>query len=537
MLLAYVAVVVILLAPVLLTSVGVDDRNWILERGPMNDGSAWEAVWRPLTRALDFERSPRGTALAISDRSVVALLTMKIAITFSIPPMIVWAALKLTLFALSIVAVWAFLRQVTFRDDAGDVRGLAPRSIAFITIALPVTIAIGAKSQNLSSLNGWNHYPTLTWGTFAGYFLFAALVLKLSHLLQRNFRVWIVVPVALLMVISGIAINLSYEMVALTIPISVLVLLLQPLAAGKTWWHRWRAKIIVLAPLLVSFTSLFIWIRYLMSQRECLATTSCYTGTVLEIRPRTVFYNFVGAMPGNNADLVHRQAARIGRPFPDPGPTSVVLAIVAVLLMWALWASWKARERVPVRTPGSASGPAGGDTRGLLGVILLALCIAAGSSVLTGITERAVEKIQTPLISYRSSVVTWSALALAALVIVLLLLRSRVRPLAWVSAAVLTIVITVAIAMYFPRNVMSAQVNRQSPATRYADTLQLELALGGTSTTADERRCREISAELERRGLPSTAPSGRTTDSAYRAFEFYHGQPYCSTGAGKSATP
>lgn len=533
--LAYIAVVLVLLAPVLLSSIGGDDRNWVLERGPLNDGSVWRAFWTPLTHAFDFEYNPRGTALAVSDRSVLALLTMKIAIMFSIPPMIVWALLKLSLFALSIVAVRVFLRQVTFRDAGGDIRPLTRRSIAFITIALPVMIAIGIKSQDLATFNGWNHYPPLTWGTFIGYFFFAALVLKLSTLLQRNLRAW-AVPVVILMVFFGIVINLSYEMVALVLPISLLVLLLQPALSGETRWQRWRPKVLVLAPLVVSYLALFAWIRHLMNQRACLETDTCYPGLVVEINPRTLFYNFVGAMPGNNADAVTQQANSIDRPFPEAGAASIALAVLAVLLMWGLWIFWNARERAAARDQEPAPDSDVDDSRGLLGVLLLALCIAVGSAAITGITERAVDTITTPLVAYRSSVVTWSALALAAVVLIRLLMRARIRPLTWASVAVLTTVIAVAIAVYFPRNVMSAQANRASESVQFTDTLQLELALGDTSKTADERRCRAITDEVEQRRSGLTTAVARTVNSAYRAFEFYHGQPYCSTGIGRAGS-
>jgi hypothetical protein len=81
------------------------------------------------------------------------------------------------------------------------------------------------------------------------------------------------------------------------------------------------------------------------------------------------------------------------------------------------------------------------------------------------------------------------------------------------------------------------QLRGPAPDEAGIPTRCLELALGDTSKSADERRCREISDELERRNLAPTASMGRTTDSAYRAFEFYHGQPYCSTGVGKPAKP
>ncbi len=530
---AYGAVVLVLLAPVLLASVSADDQYWILEKGPLNDGSIWHAFWTPLTQAFEFGTNPRGTALAVADRQVLALVAMKISVVFSIPPLIVWAMVKLTLFAASILAVRTFLRQLTFRGADGTIRGLAPGSIAFITIALPVTIAIGVKSQNLGPFNGWNHYPTLTWGTFTGYFLFAALVLKLSNLLQRNSRAW-AIPVVLLMIGSGLALNLAYEMLALVLPISLLVLLLQPSPLDRTPWQRWRPKLVVFAPLTISYTALFIYIRYLLSQRDCVDLGSCYEGTVLEVRPSTLWNNFIGAMPGNNGEFVTEQAKANNLPFPGLSLTSITLAVLAVALMWAAWAAWTARHREARDQPGQDPDTTSDDHRGLVSVLILALCVAVGSSVITAINARAVDEIQTPVIPYRNGVVTWSALALALVVVVLLLLRARPKPSAWAGFAALTVVVAVSIAMYFPRNVMSAQVNREVETTRYSDGLQLEVTMGNDGPTADARRCQLIQGELERLNMKPTRPFGRATDAAYQAFEFYHGHTFCSTGLGRT---
>jgi hypothetical protein len=531
LIIAYVGVLLIILAPVLLASVGADDSYWVLEKGPDAGGSVWQAFWVPLSHAFAFDNS-RGTALAISDRQVLALVTMKIATTFSIPPMMVWALVKASLLALSIVAVVSFLRQVTFRDARGDVRGLNASSIAFIAIALPLAIAIGAKSQNQGSLNGWNFYPTLTYGTFVGYLLFAALVLKLSTLLQRNFRSW-AAPVIIVMVFSAITINLSYELVALMIPISVLVLLLRPRPDETTTWLRWRSAAVILIPLVVTYTTMFVWIRWRMSEMACHATNSCYPGTEVRVEPHTVWNNFLGAFPGNNGAFVGHQATAGARSYPSASALSIGLAVLAAALMWGLWSAWKARQQEHEASDRpTAAVPESNDTRGLWIVLGLSVFIAIGSSVITGITKLAVEALRTPMLAYRNGVATWSALALSGLVCVLLLMRSRWRPAEYAALLALTAVLMGGISLYVPRNIMSAQENRQSIFARFIDEVQREVSLGDTSMSGDARRCKAMSDELVRRKKTPAEGLGRIASAGYKAFKFYHHRPYCSTGIG-----
>jgi hypothetical protein len=534
MLCVYAGAVLIVLAPVLLTSVGADDTYWILEKGPAADGSIWTAFWSPLSHAFDFSGQPRGTALALSERQVLALVTMRVATTFAIPPFMIWAAVKVALFAMSIVAVVVFLRQIRFRDAQRTLKGLGGSSIAFIAIALPLAIAIGAKSQNQTTLNGWNFYPTLTYGTFVGYLLFAALILRVSRLLQGNYRVW-VAPVIVLMVALAVGVNLSYELLALTIPISVLVLALQPQPDGATLWLRWRAKLTVLVALVIPFTVLFVWIRWRISEMACQATHTCYSGTEVQIDARTLLHNFVGAFPGNNGAFVSDQASAVGRTFPTASGTSVGVAVLGAAALLGLWASWRAQHerRDAADAPRTeAQTDDGGDVRGLLVVLAVGLSIAVGTAVITGITTKAVDSLQTPMLSYRSGVATWSALALCGVTIVRLLMLVPLRVAGAVAVAGLVAVEVVSVSMYLPRNILSAQENRRAAPIVFADSLHREVALGDTSRSGDARRCDSIRQELLRRHQNASPTFQRTLTDANKAFEFYHHEPFCSTGAG-----
>jgi hypothetical protein len=529
----YVATLLLVLAPVLLSSVGADDRYWLLIKGPQADGSFVSAFWEPVRHAFDFDNQPRSTALSFSERAVLAMATMKIATTFAIPPFVVWAGVKIALFVLMLVAARVFLGQVRYRGRDGVVRGLEPSSIAFVTILLPVAIAIGAKSQNVSSFNGWNNYPTIAYGAFSAYLLAAALVLRLSRTLDRRYAL-AVVPVVALMAFIGFVLNLSYELTALVVPLTLVVLVLQP--AGDPdggLWRRWRGRATVFAALAVPYTVVFWWIRRQISQMACQATDSCYEGTVVKLDPRTLLDNFVGALPGNNSALVTEQVDRAGVPFPHASASSLVVAVLAVGAAWVLWSTWRGRE-TPDGTIADDRTPAHDDTRGLLVVLVVAATMAVGSTVITGISERAVEGLTAGSVSYRSGVVTWASLALLGIVAVRLVARSRRRVVGIGAYVALTAVLVGCVTLYLPRNVVSAQLNRAEPATVFADTIHREVVTGELKPRADDRRCAALAAELVRHGDSMPASVQPIIDGAYLSFEMFHDAPYCSTGIGRT---
>jgi hypothetical protein len=528
----YVATILVVLAPVLLSSVGADDRYWLLIKGPQADGSFVTAFWDPVRHAFDFDNQPRSTALSFSERAVLAMATMKIATTFAIPPLVVWAGVKIALFVLMLVSARVFLGQVRYRGRDGVVRGLEPASIAFVTVLLPVTIAIGAKSQNVSSFNGWNNYPTIAYGAFSAYLLAAALVLRLSRTLDQRYA-RAVVPVVVLMAFIGFVLNLSYELTALIVPLTLVVLVLQPSThPDGSPWRRWRGRATVFVALAVPYTVVFWWIRRQISQMACQATDSCYEGTVVKVEPRTLLDNFVGALPGNNSALVTEQVEKAGVPFPHASASSLAVAVLAVAAAWVLWSTWRARE--PHDDAPSTDTAAHDDSRGLLAVIVVAATMAVGSTVITGISERAVEGLTSGSVSYRSGVVTWASLALLGLVAVRLLVRSRRRVVALGAYAALTAVLVGCVTLYLPRNVVSAQLNRAEPATVFADTIHHEVVVGELKPRADDRRCAAIAAELVRHGDTKPASVQPIIDGAYLSFEMFHGTPYCSTNIGRT---
>jgi len=93
------------------------------------------------------------------------------------------------------------------------------------------------------------------------------------------------------------------------------------------------------------------------------------------------------------------------------------------------------------------------------------------------------------------------------------------------------------VALFLPRNIMSAQVNRVTATTPFYDSIHREVALGDKSVTGDARRCASISAALGGQAIPTggvTKQTGfsRTLNGAYASFEYYYSQPYCSSRVG-----
>ena len=539
----YVGVTLIVLAPVLFASIGADDSYWIMQAAAQTKGSVWQGIWIPLSHVFDLGIQPAGgqyagqarlAALGFSERNVIGVLAMNLATYFSIPPAVIWAAVKIGLLTLGAFAVVAFLRQLKFRDGHGQIKGIQPASIAFITIAFPLTVALGAKAQNVASLNGWVHYPTLSYGPFVVHLLVTVLVLKSSALLHRNYRVW-AAPIIIAMAFIALVINLSYELLALSIPLCVMMVLLQPLSAETTFWRRWRSKLTILVSLAGTYTAIFVWIRWRISQMECHLTDTCYPGSVPEFNARTVLYNFVGAFPGRTGAFVEHQASTIGRSFPEPSSLSVGVAALGAIALLGIWACWNVRRKVRATDGDSpeetAMNKPSDDIRGLLIVIAAGLVIALGSAVISGITANAVQQLQTPILSYRTGVVTWSALALSGLASVRLLMLVRWRVVRFAALVAFLAVLVGGISLYLPRNIMTAQADRASARTQSIDTLHWEVVLGDPSPEGDARRCESIITY--RSTYKEIVPRVNwTVVSAYAAYDYYHGKPYCSTGEG-----
>ncbi len=525
LIIAYVVTLLVVLGPVLFAPIGADDAYWVLHVGPKTGGSYWEAFWGPVENAFSFTGQPRTTALATSERQVVAMLAMDVATLFAIPPAVVWALIKIVLVSFTFVAVAVFLRVWQYRDATGAVRGFSPSTIAFVVILLPAAFAIGAKAQMEFSLNGWMVYPTLAYGPIIVFLIAASVAMLLARALLRNFRVWIA-PTIIGFVVLALVANISYELIALVVPVVVASVLLQPLPEAPTSWRRWRPRLTVALALGVPFTLVFLAIRWRISQLPCQLDGSCYGGTLVEVSLKTIAKNFLGALPGRNGAFVEEAALRIGSWLPVATSATIGLGVLLALLAALLWSVWRLRH------PGTDAVELSDAARGPLTIIPVLALIGLGGTVITGISANAVIQVS-GMVSYRSGVLIWTAVALSGVLLVraFTLLHGRKRVLGDVALVGGLVVVVAAVGLYFPRNVSSAQLYRSHIKTQAMDAIQWQVALGDRTRGADARRCETIERMLESYGeyVPRVE---RIAINTYRAYEHYHGEHYCSTGFG-----
>ena len=527
---AYLVLLLVVLFPVLASSVGADDSYWLMEAAPDSGGSFRRAFWDPFLASFAFDAQARMTGLSEASRWVLALAVMKLSVAFSVPPVAIWALLKVFLLVLALVGAVVFLRAFRFRGADGGAARFGRTTIVAIVVLLPLLVVLGAKTQSIGTLNGWLNYPTITYGPFGAYLLLAAAALAASRLLDARFS-RAVVPVAVLAAIAGVAVSFDYELMALSIPLVVLVLLVQPAPVAATRWARWRGRVVVGGVFALAFATSFAWIRVRISQMTCESAESCYSGTVLQVDPATLVRNLLGALPGGTGEFLAEQAERSGTPVPTATAASVLTALGCVLLAALVLAVLAAR------TPAAEPGVRPDEARGLLAVVGVGVVNALGATAITGISQRAVESLTSGAMAYRSGVVVWTALAFA-LAAALVLAWTRRRRIAGAIAAVAVAVLAVAvIATSLPANVVSAQVNRVQAGTVLVDTLHAEVALGDLSAVGDERRCDAILAFMGDRPKDEFSDRFvRTVQGAYRSFQLFYAQPFCSTKAGLDAT-
>ena len=531
----YLTSLAFFLAPVLATSVGADDSYWILQAAGDNNGSYLTAFLTPLADAFEFEGQARTTALAYGERRVIALATMKLAVLFSVPPGVIWALLKVSLLVLSVAAVVFLLSQFRYRKPGGGISRISTSVIAFVALSLPLIGAIGAKAQTVGTVNGWMHYPSFTYGPFVVYLVVAACAIAAVRLADRRFG-WLVVPLALVGVIAGFALNLTYEFLALTVPVTFLAVLMQPLPDVSGLWRRWRGRVVVLGAFGGAYTATFLWIRYRISQMACQLDSTCYSGTVIDLNPRTLVYSFLGAFPGGIDSVLAEQFEATGRQADGATATSVLLGVMAAGSLVVLCVLLFARgDRAVSDWRTSPRSLAPGEAVALVRIAALAAFIALGASAIGGVTARAVELVTTTAIPYRSGVITWLSIALVLAIVLRILLATRSR---WFAGAIGLLAATAAItvvALVFPQNVLSAQVNRANANVQLIDEMHREVALGDDSTRGDNRRCESIASYLEGREAVSQRYI-RSLAGAYGSFDYFYGAPYCSTGEGLELT-
>jgi len=517
---------VVLLYPVLASPVGADDRYWYLLVPGETGGSYFEAISRTLGDIVAGAENGRIVALTTLLRQLTSLAVTGIAVATSSPIFAVQAGMKLILIALVVLTCSAFLRSLRWRAAQGSLMSLSRPTIVVITVTTAAFLAIGAQAQDQFA-NGWTTYAPLTYTAVIVILGSASLLVWLTRKAASGPSGWKVVGIGSAAVI-GLALNFSYELFYVAVPVVVLTLLLQPVHVDAR--RGVKAKLIVGGAFITVFTAVFVvsrvWIANLCSTR------SCYGGTQTDLNGKvatTFLRNLATAVPGGGRNELHADLARLGWEDRMPGllapiPLLVAGSVAAGLLF--VWWRLVGSGRISDGQDGSQ-----GDTRRESRLLLTAATIpfvaALGTALVMALSINAHELITSIGTPYRNTMATWSLLALTGAMLV------RAATLRWTSRQSIALLVGVAVAIIavggytLTANLSALQANRAYKPNVVTDTIQWEVVLGDPSVAGDERRCATLDELTHFNGSATWVKVARGADES---FKLYHGTPYCSSG-------
>ena len=515
-----------LLFPVLAASVNADDRYWYLMIGDRAEGSALEVLrwsWSQISfEALDGRLASFGAF----QRRLVGMFVIEAAVGTGTPIVVYQALLKLVLFCGSILAAFAFVRSLRWRNRAGELVRASRRTLLLVIAASTIAVAVGAQAHS-QFRNGWTSYPVFTYGAAIFIFGSIAFVLWITRLVANGSRLALVAGTLGLLLLAA-ATNVSYELVYPAVPVTAVALAIIPVTDRARRSAGRRAKLLTSVTYIGGFTVFLVAIqRYLA---EICARSDCYEGVELRLQPtvvRTAWYNLLTAIPGSGDSELLSDLRGVG--WEDRYPLlptgwSVAVGLAAAAALVTVWLN-HAKEPAG----GTAIEPEESADRRVEAAMLvvgavLFLLVALGTAAIMGLSAQAQELITEPGTVYRNTMVTWMALAFALVLVIralTIILPRRGAITAWVGLALL---VGVAGILTLPSNLMALRANRVHLAV--TDAISWEVVKGDTTAGSDIRRC-DLYEQLE-----DASVAERARQAIYReanaAFDHYHGQAFCS---------
>jgi hypothetical protein len=143
-----------------------------------------------------------------------------------------------------------------------------------------------------------------------------------------------------------------------------------------------------------------------------------------------------------------------------------------------------------------------------------------------GLGQRSHELITEPGAPYRNMVTTWTGIAFCIVLVVIALGLAWPRRGAITSWATLAVAIGTVAALTLPGNLMALRAARVSHA--FTDAVNWEVVMGDTTQSGEARRCELYSSIDDDVVLYARRP---LKEYSMKAFEVYHGEPFCSVVA------
>jgi hypothetical protein len=513
----------VLMSPIIFYPVAADDAYWLLLQPDNYNNSLSESFLRVIESSYSFTGQPRTTSLAVLIRVWQAMFVMNTAIFFAISPALVWSGIKIFLMMVVIATLWLFLKKYRYRSRSGEVINISSKTRRTIIVFLPILIATGFEVPSAGLSNGWLFYPLLTYLPIAIAVLVALGLIKSHDLLTRNFA-RNALPVSAFLFFLAWALNLSYELWLISVPFALLVLLLDPVSKSKGLLGGLMPKLWAGGVFGGAFSAIFIWTRIQINMMPCFDNNTCYDGTVIELNLENIIKNFTSALPGQGFERMFLPETQT----PSRSLVAVAVAASVALLLALLAYLTKLRSLTTLFNKSNQE-----EVRALLTLASLMFFLAISSAIVTGITERAGERLIDPINPYRSGPTISISLSVAAAALAIILIRyldgqKFVTNSIKIVGASLIVVLS---ASNFAMNNQETRNKASSPHHMITQALHREIALGATGKESVARRCLLIE---EAKSVMSEDNQVRFIPGAERAFALYWGTPFCSTQSHKT---
>ena len=510
----------VMLWPVLVAPLNADQRFLYLEAPGRTSGHWVRLVTVPLLNVPNRLREGRFDPLSEFVQFLSYTGVTSLSVATSTPEAVVQGLQKLVLLVVCLGTVVAFVATLRGRTSAGELVRLDRRSLILVAAATLFVGAAGAQAQ-AQFRNGWTSYAVLTYGAVVLGFGVPALALWLTHTLARSpSRRWVAVAVVA-MALVGVALNSSYELYYVGVPVAVLAVLIQPVGGPGQAVAARRAKALVAGSLVVAFAVSFVAVHLLVSAK----TTSQYVG----IKPsfgsgllHTWWNNVASSVPGTGRAQAAHDVTKAGiGPLPAP--------FASPLVLWCfVGAAGLVSIRLLLPPPLADSEVRRARMIALLQGAALATALALGSAAVMSLSVQAQQVIAAIGLPYRHTVVTWAGLATAVVLLLVagdLWLSQRQGVTLWACSAV---VVALLAGSLLPANFAATRAETLQRSDQIVDAVYREIVLGDPSAAGEARRCAAV-RQIETGVGGSAYTRNQLIRGAYLSYQHFHGRPFCST--------
>lgn len=528
---AVVVGVLVMLWPAVAAPLNADQRYMYLNASGRVQGNWLDIVGIPWSEIDYRARQGRVTPIGYIIQWFFYSFIAEFAVATGTPIVVLHGLQKILLFAVMVACVAFFAKSLRGRDRNGGLVGLSSSTIWIVVAATAVLGAAGMQAH-LQFRNGWLTYPVLTYGAVIFGFGVPALALWLTRRMGERPTGWRTTVVVVAMLVTGIFLNVSYELYYAAFPATIVALLVQPSPRGSARKPARLAALTAGTVLTASFITCFLAIRR-WTAGKC--ADDCYAGVDAQLGAHTLetsWYNLASSLPLSGrsellADISQLGFERLPGPFSSPLTFICVIAIVGLMGVRILAGPPASRQSsrldedaVTPRRPGQG----GAAVRGAA----VALVLGLGSAGIMSVSAQASEIILGIGYPYRHIVVTWVSLCVAG--VLCLIAIDVVRPLlgigAWVAVTAAAILV---IGTILPANLVATRAEHLGARSQVVDAIHREVVLGDRTRLGDERRCATL-ALLREYDVP-LGTQRRISTSAFGAYEYFHGAPYCSDPA------